>query len=142
MVNVKKLNFWISEELILVLNALLKFMQEGNTNGKSSKLIKLSMLSWNCLASTMFSLLRPTMSVLVQMNLMKSNMSPTSNQLQSLHQVFFSFLCLIVQIIRNAGARGARGATDNPNFRKITFYKGLFTVVLSCGSERKKVHGI
>ena len=81
MVNVKKLNFWISEELILVLNALLKFMQEGNTNGKSSKLIKLSMLSWNCLASTMFSLLRPTMSVLVQMNLMKSNMSPTSNQL-------------------------------------------------------------
>ena len=81
MVNVKKLNFWISEELILVLNALQRFTQEEKTNGKSSKLIKLSMLSWNCLASTMFSLLRPTMSVLVQMNLMKSNMSPTSNQL-------------------------------------------------------------
>ena len=34
----------------------------------------------------------------------------------------FSCLCLIVQIIRNAGARGA---TDNPNFGQITFYKGL-----------------
>ena len=81
MVDVKKLNFWISEGLILVLSALLRFMQEWKTNGKSSKLIKLSMLSWNCLASTMFSLLRPTMLTLVQMNLMKSNMSPMSNQL-------------------------------------------------------------
>ena len=34
----------------------------------------------------------------------------------------FSCLCLIVQIIRNAGARGA---TDNPNFGQITCYKGL-----------------
>ena len=37
----------------------------------------------------------------------------------------FSCLCLIVQIIRNAGTGGTRGATDHPDFGKITFYKGF-----------------
>ena len=37
----------------------------------------------------------------------------------------FSCLCVIVQISRNTGTGGARGATDNPNFWQITFYKGL-----------------
>ena len=36
----------------------------------------------------------------------------------------FSCLCLIVQIIRNAGTMGARSATENSNFGQIIFYKG------------------